>query len=573
MLIFLRNDNESNDIFTKPIKTPNHNEPAVFLNKYTKTFPQITNLKTVPWYSFNEDPQAFGKTLLEVASADAVCQALIERACATWGLDFSIASGCFNNKYVQEHYLKLLRNWLNPLSGNLGRREAHLTDVEKQYEEVWKKLNLDRDKLRQIAAKDFFKKNGFNVAGRRDRVQLYRHTKEAARALVGEVTSWPSRYVEKIAALSLLCSPRLAELQRQMLGQVVKEDIHLTCTKWEYLPYYLRGKALERCEEQDAEPRVLGALHDCLGEGESTKNLAKPERINKLKQLDGGKEYARWRKLPQVVRYQILINDLARMMGDKIDSKHWRFEFNRAKLESLPNVKGFDTWKGGMKEYESANPHDPGCNLRFATGWNRNEFCPNVISSRLLLAPLYAGTSGHNQGRILKWRELNSLAPLPVGLIISAGYSVLWRLYYDKRVSGFHTMFETLQGTHVDSVEVDTDAPKFKGNNDDEVWNKLIEHSPKGKTDVSEFWRACITLFAKRGTLCPLKLKSKLTQARDKAMKQLSGAVLPHWGATANPELTAPEVTGWDEKENNKVAERLLFEIALNTPLPDDDEL
>ncbi|OJT24828.1 hypothetical protein BO221_10480 [Archangium sp. Cb G35] len=570
MLIFLRKQSEADHVITTPVG-------HAVLADYTTTFPKLKEAEqsAVPWYSFNEDPEAFGEELLQTAEVDVVCKALLKRATEEWGADFSIQDGRFKNKHVQDHYTKQLRNWLNPLSGNLGRRTAHLTDEQQQYDQVWMKLKLNRDKVKEIAQLPFFKKNGFNVAGRRDRLQLYRNKTEAARALVGEVTSWPSRYVEKLAVLSLLRSAKLAALQRTMLRQVVIDGIVLDATKWEYLPYYLRGKALEACvsvqEKEDARLLVLGALHDCLNDDVTTRPQADTEAIRKFTEFGGGNEYARWRLLPQVVRYQVMISDLARIMpGGKAESEHVRFEFQKTKLDALPSLGGFGTWTKSMQKHASSTPHDPGRHLPFAAGWIRNEFCPNIVSSRLLLAPLYAGTSGHNQGRIMAWRKLKTLDALPVGLIVSAGYSVLWRLYYDKRVSGFHTMFETLQGTHVDTVA--TTASTFKGGVDDVVWNNLLDNSPEGKTDVSQYWMDCIACFAKPGPLVHLMLKQDLLKEREKTLQLLAGEVLPRWGATESPDRSAPDVEVWDKKQSKAVSMRLEFEIASNTPLPDDDE-
>lgn len=78
-----------------------------------------------------------------------------------------------------------------------------------------------------------------------------------------------------------------------------------------------------------------------------------------------------------------------------------------------------------MENHGSATPHNPGRLFPFATGWTRNELCPNVVTSRLLLAPLYAGTSGHTQGRILAWaalaRRFGDLALAATARVFDAG--------------------------------------------------------------------------------------------------------------------------------------------------------
>jgi|GEM_PF-2795288 len=564
MMIFLRNNADPNDA---AITTAN---PTVLLANYVGTYPKLGNAhRVVPWYSIDDDPQVFGRRLLTVAAADPVCRALIARATTVWGLDFSLHAGAFVTEAVQKQYLKLLKVWLSPLSGNLGSRDAHRSTVDEQYARLWQRHGLNQGTLRALAALPFFSE--LNVAGRRDRIQIYRNVTEAARALVGEVTSWPSRSIEKITVLSLLRSKGLAALQLQMLDAVAAEvdAPTATLTMWEYLPYYLRGIPLEKSgpgetlTALDVATRVLGALHDCLNDAPATRAHANQQHIADFQGLDGGKEYRRWRMLPPVARYQVMISDLARILpGGKAHSPHIRAEFDHGTLGGLPgNVAGCGGWPVTMRVHQSATPHDPGYGrpadnpFPFAPGWSRNEFCPNVVSSRLMLAPLYAGTSGHNQGRIMAWLALvptvPALANIPLGLVISAGYSVLWRLYYDKRVSGFHTMFETFQGSHADNTVRDLSAiPRLAG---DDVWNAALDRSRSGQTQVKAFWQDCLDLYKKTGTHLSRELKVATAQARQLVLAACPGSVIPRWSTTGDVDRTGTEVDVWGGDKNEQV--------------------
>lgn len=564
MMIFLRNTADGNDT---AITTAN---PAILIANYTGTYPKLNNAtRVVPWYSIDADPQVFGRRLLTVAAADPVCRALVARATTVWGLDFSINAGAFVTEAVQKQYLKLLKVWLSPLSGNLGSRDAHRSTVDEQYNRLWSKHGLNQATLNNLANLPFFSE--LNVAGRRDRIQIYRNVTEAARAIVGEVTSWPSRTIEKISVLSLLRSRGLAALQLQMLDAVAAAVAAPTATPamWEYLPYYLRGIALEKSGPGQAltalqvATRVLGALHDCLNDSPATRARANAQHIADFQGLDGGKEYRRWRMLPPVARYQVMISDLARILpGGKAHSAHIRVEFDHATLGGLPgNVAGCGGWPVSMRVHQSATPHDPGYGnpaanpFPFATGWSRNEFCPNVVSSRLMLAPLYAGTSGHNQGRILAWLALvptvPALANIPLGLVISAGYAVLWRLYYDKRVSGFHTMFETFQGSHADATVRDLSAiPRVDG---DDVWNAVLNRSPGGQTQVRSFWQDCVDLYKKTGANLGRELKVATAQAREQVLAACPGSVIPRWSTTGDVDRTGTEVDVWAGDKNQEV--------------------
>jgi len=558
MLIFLRSDTQGDNVITTAMVDIVVAETQQ--SRYTNRFAAIAaaHVVIVPWYELDDDPEVFGRRVLTIAAADPVCVAILARATTVWGVDFAIEGNAFRTREVQAHYLKQLKIWLSPLSGNLGHRDAHRSDVDAQYARLWQQHGLDRAELRRIAALEFFR--SVNVAGRRDRIQIYRNIREAARALIGEVTSWPSRAIEKIAMFSLLHSPGLAALQRQMLDAVAtavaNNTLQLGCTRWEYLPYYLRGVPLEVVADGVARPRVLGALHDCLHDGDDTRAHVDDGLRDAFIALAGGAEYRRWRLLPAVVRNQVLISDLARIVpGGPQNRPHQRMEYGLAGLQNLPTLDGFAGWPVTMVAQPRATPHDPGHQFPHAAGWSRNELCPNVISSRLLLAPLYAGTSGHNQGRILTWTNLAATIPalnaVPLGIVISAGYSVLWRIYYDKRVSGFHTMFETFQGSHVDLAARDLSArPRIAG---DVMWNAVLDCSVDGRANMRDLWGACLRLFGRRGAQFARLLKLDAARAREAALAACPGAVIPRWNTTGDVNRTGPEVDVWAPAQNQAV--------------------
>ncbi|MCP3064318.1 hypothetical protein LXT21_36655 [Myxococcus sp. K38C18041901] len=552
MILFLRSNAEANTVITTPVAT-------IVAPRATAKYAQLARAVRVivPWYDLQADPEKFGQLLLQVAAGDPVCLALLERAGQVWGMDFSIHAGAFRAANVQKHYLKQLQIWLSPLSGNLGHKDAHRPTVDAQFTRLWEGYGLKKGDLNAVAALPFFKT--LKVGGRRDRIQFYRNVTEAARALIGEVTSWPSRTIEKISMLYLLGSPGLVTYQRAMLAAVVRAmaqaqgPLQLNYAMWEYLPYYLRGNPGELTDVGTARPRVLGAIHHCLSESPATVALASAETIEAFRALDGGKEFNRWRLLPPVVRCQVLLSDLARMFPWRGNNgRHQRFEFPQARLDGLPSLAGFAAWGSTMEAHAEPTPHDPGRDFPHAAGWTRHEFCPNVVSSRLMLAPLYAGTSGHTQGRISAWSQFaqhhQGLAAVPVGMVISVGYSVLWRLYYDKRTTSFHTLFEAIQGSHVDAAARDLrNVARIDG---DVLWNTVLDNAPTGKIDVRGFWTACVNLFKKPGPFLPRHLKLEISKARAFVTKACPGSVIPRWNRTEDADVTGSAVAVWDGDQN-----------------------
>ncbi|MFY1828303.1 hypothetical protein ACN47A_20435 [Myxococcus fulvus] len=571
MILFLRSNAEANGVITTPAAD-------IVVERARSKYPQLARgaRVVVPWYQLQPDPEKFSQLLLDVAAADPVCRALLDRATQVWGMDFGIEARAFRAANVQRHYLKQLQIWLSPLSGNLEHKDAHRPTVEAQYNRLWRKYGLAQADLNAVAALPFFKT--LKVGGRRDRIQIYRNVTEAARALIGEVTSWPSRTIEKISTLYLLSSPGLAAYQRAMLAAVVlamrraQSPLQLNYKSWEYLPYYLRGKPGEATDADTARPRVLGALHQCLSEFPDTRALASAPEIDAFRALDGGREFNRWQLLPPVVRCQILLSDLSRMFPFRVhNGRHARFEFAPARLAGLPSLAGFAAWGSTMEAHAEATPHDPGHDFPHAAGWTRHEFCPNVVSSRLLLAPLYAGTSGHTQGRVSAWKEFARLYSLigdvPIGVVISVGYSVLWRLYYDKRTTSFHTLFEAIQGSHVDTTALDLRAvPRREG---DLIWNAVLDHAPTGRIDVQGFWNRCVSLFNRPGPFLPRHLKLMISNARTAASKACPGSVIPRWSATEDADATGTAVAVWNDDQNlDAFREEEIWQFLVQTFMP-----
>ncbi|TMO52550.1 hypothetical protein [Pseudoalteromonas phenolica] len=556
----------------------------------------------VAWYEIWSEPMDFAKDVLIVAENDVVCRALLNMASEKSQIDHCIDDGAFKEKDLQDKYLSMLRNWLSPLSGNVTKKAytAHAADFATQYEEVWLNppFSFDEKTMAQVADLAFFK--GQRNNGRRDRAQIYRNITEVARALVGEMTCWAARKAEKVLAYRLLRSPGLANCQRLMLAELVKKNVKLKTSMWEYLPYFLYGVAGDRNKSAPHAELVWGAIYDVLKDDESTGGLADDEIWLAFK--SSADMYRRWRELPRVVRYQTLISDIARMTNvAKIDSAHCRVQFPSALFEFenfSPKPQVWDKKEAYVVEHKLPNPHDPGKEFPFAYNWTRNEFCPNVITARLLMAPLYAGTSGHTQGRILGWIqflktiESDLASKIPIHLIIPAGYFALWRLYYDKRVSGFHTPFETLQGAYVAQIQMqDTQVNPI-----DKTWTEIV-HVLGGQLRLDELWRGWMDELCPKGTARIAKLEQLLVEERAAVMNNEPGVSIPRWSGEMNPATTGTDVNPWSDNMLNRASdsaslkillegmkhseplteedfETMAFELeqARNVPLPDDEE-
>jgi hypothetical protein len=86
--------------------------------------------------------------------------------------------------------------------------------------------------------------------------------------------------------------------------------------------------------------------------------------------------------------------------------------------------------------------------------WNRDEAHDATVTYRYNLCPLWAGASGHTGGGIQFWKFVLGKAFPPEGsVVICSGLFSLWRLYYDRRISGAHTLVETLESSCVAALK------------------------------------------------------------------------------------------------------------------------
>lgn len=110
-------------------------------------------------------------------------------------------------------------------------------------------------------------------------------------------------------------------------------------------------------------------------------------------------------------------------------------------------------FKGPYSPRPSAgNNHVPKLSMNtgkwLAWSWNRDEYHKATTTYRTYLMPLWAGSSGHGTGTVnFIVEQLGSEVSEMMPIIVLNGLFSFWRLYYDKRISGVHTLAETLEGS------------------------------------------------------------------------------------------------------------------------------
>jgi len=236
------------------------------------------------------------------------------------------------------------------------------------------------------------------------------------------------------------------------------------------------------------------------------------ERSNSTRDLATRCKIA-WLRLPPVIRCATLLNEY-RVAWNKTSGRN---EENERTSMCVPDLgKTLLDAKGTIPPLtyqvkDSADsrhiPHLTTRKADFTWSWNRDEYADATITYRVYLCPLWAGASGHTAGGIQFW--LHSLLPPDFGddgaIVVAASLFVLWRLYYDRRITGNHTLVETFESTCIPSITGPLEGVELPQRGDD------LEGSPD---DAWHILQACSCNLggSKLHSLDPLRLLSLLEQ-------------------------------------------------------------
>lgn len=309
----------------------------------------------------------------------------------------------------------------------------------------------------------------------RDQVRCCRDMTELARAVMGEITTYATKKLEKIYALELCNSDRFLRAQKEFIKCVVlesskeKKEIAVS-TKLqdlfmsykgdsikvtEYIYFYFPD--LSKLQRNDQWIAFIHLLNAYLGSG-CVIPCDKPASEAAARIIDGCvKEYCRF---PPVIRGAMIINAIRKFEkppnGKRyalqiVDEKEGRWKIVEAPVSSF--IPTLPKWRPTDK-YDK-----PPC--IFLWNWTRDERHPVTAGYRKCLIPLWAGPSGHSAGLLDFYHTYlkEDYFPfegmrLPIGMVILPTMFTFWRLYYDKRICAVHTLAETLEGAlaHVKQI-------------------------------------------------------------------------------------------------------------------------
>ena len=300
----------------------------------------------------------------------------------------------------------------------------------------------------------------------RDQVRCCKDMTELARAVIGEITTYATKRLEKIYALELCSSTVFMNAQKQFIVEILKahseskdklnlyklfvaaSDNPIQCT--DYIKFYFPALCSKQMENKKEIQWVafVKLINTCVDEyywipyHEPTDQTIK-DIIEKC--------VTQFKKLPPVIRVAIIINDIRKFNRPPNKQRYSLQLANEEKRWEI--VKAPDP--GFIPTIPKWRPVNPGGRVPqiFLWNWTRDEMHPVTEGYRKCLIPLWAGPSGHSAGLmdfycayLNKDRFDFEGRKLPISLVILPTMFVFWRLYYDKRICAVHTLAETFEG-------------------------------------------------------------------------------------------------------------------------------
>ena len=298
----------------------------------------------------------------------------------------------------------------------------------------------------------------------RDQVRCCKDMTELARAVIGEITTYATKKLEKIYALELCNSERFLAAQKEFIKRVVldrsKEETTVSPTLQNY--FYRLDKPIKETEyiyfffpslatlQKDNQWIAFIHLLNAYPESRWEIPCNRPSEKETGKLIDVCVE--EYRKYPPVIRGAMIINAIRRF---NILSRKNRYALQREggaeerwTIVDAPKPFFIPT----IPKWSPVNSDDKVPQI-LLWNWTRDEMHPVTEGYRKCLIPLWAGPSGHSAGLLdFYWDYFGTDyfsfegKLMPASLVILPTMFAFWRLYYDKRICAVHTLAETFEG-------------------------------------------------------------------------------------------------------------------------------
>lgn len=416
--------------------------------------------------AWNEVPllSTLGKlkaVVLLAAENDPICQDMRNQSIRLCGIDPLLKVSGTGNTLSQEITTDLVDKvfyyWAHPKIGNIANSpQVRPPDNETHYLRNWDLCPFIDDATKAAIRGLYQTLPALDRSGR-DQVRIVYNITELARAIIGEITSDATRRLEKILALRLCRSDGLHRAQTGMLVRYMGQrgaNLHQQIVGngvagFEYCRYFL--PPIQQSGGEALWHLVENLVHYAT-KGSYPINSAKPPGLDAILTPT----LAIWNQIPHTIRCAILMNDFRKV--DNLTDKRGEppkvamgvpgigavINGRGPQAADLPYAMMPAAGTGHVPRFAS----EPRTGFSLAWSWNRDEYHDATITYRHYLCPLWAGPSGHTGGGLHFWiRALGDQFPADGARTVTCGLFALWRLYYDKRISGNHTMVETFEAS------------------------------------------------------------------------------------------------------------------------------
>lgn len=457
----------------------------------------LEDIRVIPWNEAESGTikisglRELKQTIIAAAQQDQVCIKINLNAWEKYGLYLFLPEGITpdnpkNIAGVDDLIDRILTEWAHPMIGNIASSPAVRPQTNMKQYSCWEKAagnlmdTISKNKLLELRGiMDPLLRSGH------DQVRICWDMQTLARAFIGEVTTLATRRIEKIFALKLCSSELLLNAQRAMLQKML-ENISAASpnllseqfnpserkgkcgfAKEEYIKYYFVD-----CEKEEISSQwcfyialIKQALNiDIYDQKIQLPGIAYPDNYDKVLRGSSYIEWLnQWKLLPPVIQCTVIQNSLRKFVLNSpfFPASYLSAESSRCSLNGTLNEGKIDKASVCQAASKVLNFFVPknknsGTENKFgmAWSWNRDENDGSTIFYRECLLPLWAGPSGHSHGNLdfvlscLKERSV-TVGTMKIDAVAAAlaGLFAFWRLYYDKRISGVHTIAETFDAS------------------------------------------------------------------------------------------------------------------------------
>jgi len=431
--------------------------------------------------------------VFDAAQNDELCIDIKEQFLSLYGIDLFAAAAD-----KEDHFYKLLIkpvffSWPHPMIGNILTSPRIRPQYQSgEYVNRWSSFPEDYFEEATAASIAGILKEPSSVnlekleKSGRDQVRICRDMTELARAIMGEISTYATKKLEKIFALDLCCSDKLLDAQRQLITDIVHhqfkefvlrggEELHDVYLQqifmhfynpffvFDYLKFYF--PIVTSLKNNNMQWTVfVYFINKALGKDSGLKCDEPDDETKKIiTECD-----SLLVTLPSVILCSMIINDI-RKFEKKYVYDHYSVSVPQGySFKGSPFFPENCTFMPSESHFFipelSADSH----NL-LTWSWNRDENYLTTQTYRHFLLPLWAGPSSHAAGIMdfyiahlgSDYRVKVDDIPVLIQLIVAPSMFAFWRLYYDKRISGVHTLTETFEAGFTFSAEEQEDLKTY----------------------------------------------------------------------------------------------------------------